>query len=38
MVTPSFNDGFTKSEKFYFQYDLDHELDRDLDHEGKFNF
>ena len=38
MVTPIFYDAFEKSEKFYVQYDLDHDLNLDLGHEGNFNF
>ena len=38
MVTPIFYDGFEKSGKFYIRYDLGHDLELDLDHEGNFNF
>ena len=38
MVTPIFYDGFEKSGKFDVRYDLYHDLDLDLDHEGNCEF
>ena len=38
METPIFYEGFEKVGKFYVRYDLNHELDLDLDHYVEFNF